>query len=94
MGGQESKMPDFTVIDGGGKGRSPPDFDAAMARQHMDTLILEILRALARGTDHENRVGRAVPKPTGLHLEKRAFEENRQHLKALRLAPDAQMKQE
>jgi hypothetical protein len=53
-------MPDFTVIDGGGKGRPPPDYDADMARQHMNTLIVEILRAVARGNDYENRVGRAL----------------------------------
>jgi hypothetical protein len=53
-------MPDFTVIDGGGKGRGPGDYDAEMARHHMDVLIIEILRALARGYDHENRVGRTL----------------------------------
>jgi hypothetical protein len=31
-----------------------------MARHHMDTLIVEILRAVARGYDHENRVGRTL----------------------------------
>jgi hypothetical protein len=54
------KCPDFTVIDGGGKGRGPGDHDPDMARHHMDTLIIEILRAIARGYDHENRVGRTL----------------------------------
>jgi hypothetical protein len=35
-----------------------------------------------------------VPKPTGVDLEQRAFDENMKRLKALRLARDAQMKQE
>jgi hypothetical protein len=55
-------MPDFTVIDGGGKRRGPSDFEADMARQQIDTLIVEILRAVARGDDHENRVGRTLIK--------------------------------
>src|ERR1700676_5223523 len=49
---RSGEMPDFTVIDGGGKGRGPGDHDPDMARHHMDTLIIEILRAIARGYDH------------------------------------------
>jgi phytoene/squalene synthetase len=53
-------MPDFEVIEGGGKRRGPRDFEADMARSRMNTLIIELLRAVARGDDHENRVGRTL----------------------------------
>jgi hypothetical protein len=53
-------MPDFEVIEGGGKRRGPRDFEADMARSRMNTLIIELLRAVARGDDRENRVGRTL----------------------------------
>lgn len=44
----------FTVIEGGGRG--PPDRHAAMARHHLQMLIIETLRSLARGDDPQDRV--------------------------------------
>jgi hypothetical protein len=53
-------MPDFRVINGGGKGRESGHYEADRARHYMDTLIIEVLRAVACGEDHENRVGRTL----------------------------------
>jgi hypothetical protein len=53
----EAWMPEFEVIEGGGKRR---DVEADMARSRMNTLIIELLRAVARGDDRENRVGRTL----------------------------------
>jgi hypothetical protein len=50
-------MPKFEVIEGGGRRR---DVKADMARSRMKTLIIELLRAVARGSDPENRVGRTL----------------------------------
>jgi hypothetical protein len=44
----------FTVIEGGGQ--RPPDRHAGAARYHFQQAIIEILRALARGYDAENRI--------------------------------------
>jgi len=55
-------MPDFTVIDGGGKGRPPEDFDAQMAQQAFRMVAVEMLRAMVRGDDVEGRVERNLAK--------------------------------
>jgi hypothetical protein len=49
-------MPDFTVIDGGGKGRPPDDYTRRLAADALRTLLIEILRSIARGDDPERRV--------------------------------------
>jgi hypothetical protein len=49
-------MPDFTVIEGRGRGRSRDDFHDNNARYHLRRLIIEILRGLARGDDLEQRI--------------------------------------
>jgi hypothetical protein len=49
-------MPDFTVIEGSG----PPDRQTEYARQAFRKLVVEILRALARGEDGELRVIEAL----------------------------------
>lgn len=46
--------PDFSVITGGGKPRDPHEDPT---RHHLRRLIVEILRATARGHDHGMRVG-------------------------------------
>lgn len=46
-------MPDFTVIEGGGK---PQNYEADAARQAFERLVIEILRALARGDNSCARV--------------------------------------
>jgi hypothetical protein len=55
-------MPDFTVIDGGGKGRPPENFDAQIAQQALRMIAAEMLRAMVRGDDAEGRVGRSLAK--------------------------------
>ena len=50
-------MPDFTVIDGGGP---PYDYEAEMAQNAFRTLVMEILRAVARGDDDGDRVRNAL----------------------------------
>jgi hypothetical protein len=45
-------VPDFTVIEGGGRGRG----DFHNTRYHLRRLIVELLRALARGNDHDQRI--------------------------------------
>ena len=50
-------MPDFTVIDGGGRPRSRGDNNA---RYHLRRLIVEILRGLARGEDAQQRIIKAL----------------------------------
>lgn len=47
-------MPDFEVIQGGGKG--PPDRRAGEARYHLAQAIVEILRSLARGYVADARI--------------------------------------
>jgi hypothetical protein len=47
-------MRKFTVISGGGKG--PPRRDTGRARYHFQQMIIEILRALARGHDAQHRI--------------------------------------
>jgi hypothetical protein len=49
-------MPDFTVIEGRGRGRSRDDFHDNNARYHLRRLIIEILRGLARGDDLGQRI--------------------------------------
>jgi hypothetical protein len=50
-------VPDFTVIDGGGTGRPPPeDLHQRRAAEAMRILVIELLRAVARGDDPEKRV--------------------------------------
>lgn len=46
-------MPDFTIIDGGGEKR---DWDAVMAQQHFRSLVVELLRSVARGDDPTFRI--------------------------------------
>jgi len=53
-------MPDFTVIDGGGRGRPPDDYHRARAADAMRVLIVELLRAIARGNDPQGRVLKGV----------------------------------
>jgi hypothetical protein len=60
-------MPDFTVIEGGGRG--PPDYDGPMAVTAFKELAIEILRAMVRGNDSQGRVSRNVAKLFN-HLEK------------------------
>lgn len=50
-------MPDFTVIDGGGKRH---DYDADAAQDSFEDLITELLRAVARGNDSEHRIIHAL----------------------------------
>jgi hypothetical protein len=51
-------VPDFTVIEGGGRGPDDPlDIDA---RHHLRRLVIEILRSLARGNDPEARIAREL----------------------------------
>jgi hypothetical protein len=47
-------MANWTVIEGGGG--DPPDRDAVFARQALRMMIVEVLRALARGNDPELRI--------------------------------------
>jgi hypothetical protein len=49
-------MPDFTVIDGGGKGQPPDDYARRLATDALRTLMIEILRSIARGEDRQGRV--------------------------------------
>jgi hypothetical protein len=42
----------FTVIPGGGREREPPG--VLQARRHFRQLIVELLRAIARGDDYES----------------------------------------
>jgi hypothetical protein len=53
-------MPDFTVIEGGGRGGGRDDFNAQMARQAFERLAIELLRALGRGDDWGCRVSGAL----------------------------------
>jgi hypothetical protein len=56
-------MPDLRVIKGGGKGpgsQKPLDYNAEWAENHFIALIMEVLRALARGEDHSRRVLRSL----------------------------------
>jgi len=54
-------MTKFTIIDGGGEGRPPrSEFHTARARETLGTLIIELLRALARGDDNGMRVTDAL----------------------------------
>jgi hypothetical protein len=46
-------MPDFTVINGGGE---KYDRHAVAAQQYLEQLIIEILRAVPRGNDRDQRV--------------------------------------
>ena len=46
-------MPEFTVIQGGGNGL---DFESEVAQQAFEQLIIEALRAIARGDDRDFRV--------------------------------------
>ena len=55
-------MPDFTVIEGGGKGRPPEDFDALMAQDALRMLAVEILRAMVRGDEADARITRNLTK--------------------------------
>jgi hypothetical protein len=45
----------FKVIEGGGP-RPPSDFDVVLAKQALRTLVIELLRAIARGNDPQDRV--------------------------------------
>jgi hypothetical protein len=47
-------MADFTVIEGGGSG--PPENEAVDAGRAFRMMIVEVLRALARGDDPEERI--------------------------------------
>jgi hypothetical protein len=49
-------MPNFTVIDGGGKGRPPDDYARRLATEALRNLSIEILRSVARGHDTQRRV--------------------------------------
>ncbi|MGA0595189.1 hypothetical protein [Enterovirga sp. CN4-39] len=54
-------MPEFTVIEGGGgEPGGPGDREAARARYALKVLLMECLRAVARGDDHGVRVTRAL----------------------------------
>lgn len=55
-------MPDFTVVEGGGNGSRPDlrDKYRANARRAFRRLVVEMLRALARGSDSEDRVMSAM----------------------------------
>jgi hypothetical protein len=55
-------MPDFTVFEGGGKGRPPEDFDALMAQDALQMLAIEILRAMVRGDEADGRITRNLAK--------------------------------
>jgi hypothetical protein len=56
-------LPDFTVIEGGGPDRPPPeDFEALAAEAALRMLAIELLRAMVRGDDDEARVERALEK--------------------------------
>jgi hypothetical protein len=48
----------FTVIAGGSRGREPPG--VLQARNHFRQLVVELLRAIARGDDYESRVTREL----------------------------------
>jgi hypothetical protein len=65
--------PKLTSIDGGRKGPpEPPDDDAPMARHHLHHLAIEIMRALARGDDKQNRVGEHMVELAGRIANTRA----------------------
>jgi hypothetical protein len=52
-------MPDFRVIQGSGNSQGSGkkcDADGGWARHHLHSLIIELLRALARGDDAQGRV--------------------------------------
>jgi hypothetical protein len=51
-------MPDLTVIEGGGQ---PCDYEAEAVKRHLRILIIEILRAIARGEDFGHRVAEQFP---------------------------------
>jgi hypothetical protein len=51
-------MPDFTMIEGDGSG--PPDWPTVYARQFFRRLVIEILRALARGDDSGLRINEVM----------------------------------
>ena len=54
-------MPEFTVIEGGGgEPGGPGDREAARARHALKTLIMECVRAVARGDDYGVRFTRAL----------------------------------
>jgi hypothetical protein len=53
-------MADLTVIEGGGAGRPPPDGEAESARRALRMMIVELLRALARGDDPELRIASLI----------------------------------
>jgi hypothetical protein len=55
-------MPDFTVIEGGGKGRPPEDFEALAAQAALRMLAVEVLRAMVRGNDSNGRVDGCLAK--------------------------------
>jgi hypothetical protein len=55
-------MPDFTIIEGGGKGRPPEDFDALLAQEALRVLAVEILRSMVRGDEADGRIGRNLAK--------------------------------
>lgn len=49
-------MPDFTVIEGGGKSPPPDDFNRRLAAQAFRVAMVEMLRAIVRGNDPQHRV--------------------------------------
>jgi hypothetical protein len=53
-------MPDLKVIQGGGGGGGRDDFEAQVARQAFERLVVELLRAVARGEDWGGRVSDAL----------------------------------
>lgn len=55
-------MPNFTVIEGGGKGKDDGDssFAVAVAQGMVATLIVEILRSIVNGRDDRHRVSRIL----------------------------------
>jgi hypothetical protein len=58
-------MRKLTVIEGGGK--RPPDRHSGAARYHLQQAIIEILRALVRGHDAQNRISTHLAEFT-LHM--------------------------
>jgi hypothetical protein len=85
-------MPDFTIIEGGGKGRPPEDFEALMAQKALRMLTIEMLRAMVRGDDLDGRVERNLAKFNDYVSRARAsrFDIIRETIKALheRLNPE------
>jgi hypothetical protein len=54
--GEGPNVPDFTVIQGGGRGGGKDDFHDSNARYHLRRLVIEIARSLARGHDDRQRI--------------------------------------